>query len=754
MKEVQKPDHLSLNKIISQLRDGQFVIPDFQRDFEWKPWDITELMRSVFMDYYIGSLLLWKGKKTTFDALSCEVIYGFESTTDQNPWNFGNGKPDYIVLDGQQRLTALYYTFIAPDVPLPNRASRAVYFIHVDKFMNEEYDEAFQYDWLSKRFSRTLDNPEVQYEEHIFPLSIIGKEGWDLPDWVRGYEKFWSDKAKAAEQADDQEETLVANDHAKNAAAFGNHLKEITQDYQIVYIELDKDLEVEKVCDIFTQINSRGIRLDVFDLINALLKPKGLQLKHMWRDAITRLNFVDTGKMNVYILQVMSILTQSYCSPKYLYYLLPGEKKQVRNSDGTKEKKILVPDTQTFQKKWDHAVNAIEKAIKLLRHPQEFGVSSSKYLPYVSILPAFSAIQSLIKDLPVSLQLEAQRKFRHWYWASVFTNRYSGAVESTTSRDYTDMQIWFNDDDVSPPLLLDFETRFRNLDLKKEVRRGTSGYNGVFNLLVLNGSRDWVSGTIPLSGDLDDHHIIPASWGQKYIGGNRINTILNRTPLSAQTNRTIINDRLPNEYLPEMIKSNGREEVLVMLQPHFITPKALDILLREPFKPEDFEAFITERQKTIQNAIEDLLIKDRLDLSPKLRDLDKQLEQIELSLRQLIVEYLDDDLSKLPQHIRKKADGRIQGAAKKNPGFDLEKHQTFIGLLEYFDLRELQDTMVSKSLWTMFQPIFKNKETLIIKFNQMAELRNSIRHSRTVGDVVQKEGEAAIIWFKDTLGIQ
>ncbi|MCG2691183.1 DUF262 domain-containing protein, partial [Candidatus Parcubacteria bacterium] len=90
----------------------------------------------------------------------------------------------------------------------------------------------------------------------------------------------------------------------------------------IVYIELDKDLAVDKVCDIFTQINSRGIRLDVFDLINALLKPKGLQLKHMWRDASTRLNFVDTEKMNVYILQVMSILSQSYCSPKYLYYLV------------------------------------------------------------------------------------------------------------------------------------------------------------------------------------------------------------------------------------------------------------------------------------------------------------------------------------------------------------------------------------------------------------------------------------------------
>ena len=84
---------------------------------------------------------------------------------------------------------------------------------------------------------------------------------------------------------------------------FGEHLKGITQQYQIAYIELDQDLELDKVCDIFTQINSRGIRLDVFDLINALLKPKGLQLKHMWREAAPRLDFVETERMNVYILQ-------------------------------------------------------------------------------------------------------------------------------------------------------------------------------------------------------------------------------------------------------------------------------------------------------------------------------------------------------------------------------------------------------------------------------------------------------------------
>lgn len=748
MKDVQKPDHLSLNSLITRLKEGRYVIPDFQRDFEWRPWDIRDLMRSIFLDYYIGSLLLWKGKNENFNALSCEVIYGFDNTTGQKPWNYGKGKPEYIVLDGQQRLTALYYTFIAPDVHLPNRASRAVYFVHVNKFMNEQYDEAFQYEWLSKRFKRILDNPEVQYAEHFFPLSVIGKGGWDLFNWVQGYEKYWE---KEAEQANDSEIEKSAKQHALNAKTFGEHLKGITEEYQIAYIELDKDLAVDKVCDIFTQINSRGIRLDVFDLINALLKPKGLQLKHLWRDASSKLEFVETEKMNVYILQVMSVLRQVYCSPKYLYYLLPGQEKQVRDSDGTCRKEILIKDTKEFELKWNEAVNALEKAIKLIQHPQEYGVISSQYLPYVSILPVFAAIQSVVKDIPASQRLNGQRKFQHWYWASVFTNRYSGSVESTSARDYLDVKTWLENDNAEPLLLQEFRARFRNLELRKETKRGTSVYNGVFNLLVINGARDWITGNIPQSGDVDDHHIVPASWGKQNLKGGLIHTILNRSPLSADTNRNVINERLPNQYLPELIVRSGRKEVESMLSTHFISPKALEILLREEFGQDDFEEFITERQKTIQDAIEELLIKERLNLSPKLRDLDKSTEDIELSLRNVIIITLNRDISKIPQHIRQKADERIQRAAQRNPAFDSDKYQTFAGILEFFDLREIQDVMTSKSLWPVFQSKFLNKETLIQKFNQLAELRNGIRHSRSIDEIVSKEGEAAILWFKKLL---
>ena len=58
MEDAEKPDRISLNTLIGRLREGRFAVPDFQREFEWQPWDVRDLMRSIFLDYYIGNLLL------------------------------------------------------------------------------------------------------------------------------------------------------------------------------------------------------------------------------------------------------------------------------------------------------------------------------------------------------------------------------------------------------------------------------------------------------------------------------------------------------------------------------------------------------------------------------------------------------------------------------------------------------------------------------------------------------------------------
>jgi hypothetical protein len=71
--------------------------------------------------------------------------------------------------------------------------------------------------------------------------------------------------------------------------------------------------------------------------------------------------------------------------------------------------------------------------------------------------------------------------------------------------------------------------------------------------------------------------------------------------------------------------------------------------------------------------------------------------------------------------------------------------------MEFCDLRELHDAIKTKALWPEFQPRFVNKETLNIKFGQLADLRNAIRHSRSADEITRKEGEAAILWFTKVL---
>ena len=135
----------------------------------------------------------------------------------------------------------------------------------------------------------------------------------------------------------------------------------------------------------------------------------------------------------------------------------------------------------------------------------------------------------------------------------------------------------------------------------------------------------------------------------------------------------------------------------------------------------------------------------------RLEDLDAQVEAIELKLRGLISELLQDGSGYLPPHVLQKIRLRITAASKRNPKLDADFYETLAGKLEYADLRELQDSVTSNANWQLFQSVFANKDMLVRRFDQIAELRNGIRHSRTVDDVTRKEGEAALLWFRKVL---
>lgn len=737
MKEAQKSDHINLLTLIEHLGEGRFEIPDFQREFEWGPSDIQELMRSIFRDYYIGNLLLWKGGGQSFDALSCEPIAGHSGTRNRR---------EHIVLDGQQRLSAMYYAFLAPDMPAPKRKNRYLYFIRIDRFQEEAYDAAFIANW--NRFSKVLlEKNDEQYRRHLFPLAVLGQGGWALSDWFRGYDSFWKERLDAGDTA--------AAIHVENAQDFGDYMRDLIHKYQVSYIELQSDLDIAKICDIFAKINSTGKPLAIFDLLNALLKPKGLQLKRMWRKVESRLDFAQSDNMNVYVLQVMSILRQGYLSPRYLYFLLPGYERPIRDPDGTRRSEIQVADQSEFVHLWDAAVEALERSIDRLRHVQEFGVVHPKFLPYQAILPVFAALDEKTGEIPAPSRLSASRKFRHWYWTSVFTQRYSGATESTAAIDYRDVLGWFVNDDAEPSMISNFRENIGDLDLLSENRPQSAVYKGIINLLVLAGAKDWVSGNAPIHDDLDDHHIVPKTWGKEHDLGNEIDTILNRTLLSAGTNRNIIRDRLPSEYLPELVEQSSKDTVRSILFSHLISSEAFSILMRNPFTPDDYREFLSERQQTFRETIGHLMSVDHLEYEPNLTELDDSIRDIELALRACIADALAGDIRLLPSDPLIRAEQQIEQYLKTNPGTDQEQRsKTLMGKLEHFDLRGLQQVITNKSLWERFEPRFKTKELLNRHFDQLTGLRNPLAHSRPLGEVSRLEGEAAIAWFRSALKLE
>jgi hypothetical protein len=135
----------------------------------------------------------------------------------------------------------------------------------------------------------------------------------------------------------------------------------------------------------------------------------------------------------------------------------------------------------------------------------------------------------------------------------------------------------------------------------------------------------------------------------------------------------------------------------------------------------------------------------------KIKTLDARLETIELQLRLLIASTLGTDPKQLPSAINDFARRRIADEVKRNAAFDPVRYKSLPAMLEFCDLRELEMILVNKILWPRFTDRFGTQEALAIRFGQISALRNALRHSRFVNDIVRTEGEVGIMWFERVL---
>ena len=92
---------LDLMKDISR---GKIQLPDFQRGWVWDDNRIRGLIASITQNFPVGAaMFLEYGNENVL--FKYRTIEGAPTT---------NAKPEYLILDGQQRLTSIYSSLCSP----------------------------------------------------------------------------------------------------------------------------------------------------------------------------------------------------------------------------------------------------------------------------------------------------------------------------------------------------------------------------------------------------------------------------------------------------------------------------------------------------------------------------------------------------------------------------------------------------------------------------------------------------------------
>src|SRR4051794_22100242 len=89
--------NFTIADLLLMLEEQALVLPEFQRDFDWGDDAVRQLLATVIRRWPAGSLLLQQFPGDTF--------YGLRAF-DGGP-KLDTALVEYVVLDGQQRLTAL-----------------------------------------------------------------------------------------------------------------------------------------------------------------------------------------------------------------------------------------------------------------------------------------------------------------------------------------------------------------------------------------------------------------------------------------------------------------------------------------------------------------------------------------------------------------------------------------------------------------------------------------------------------------------
>lgn len=226
--------------LVRDVRIGKIGLPDLQRPFVWKDNKVRELYDSMLKGYPIGYIMLWESPADYDEKKS--------SIGEKNDKIYK--EPKELVIDGQQRLTALVASMYGVKIKDKNFAEREI------KISFNPLTREFEV-WTSA-FERT---PEwIPKVSDVF----LAKENNTISAFRRKYIRAVNEARdkKELEELTDEEQDRIEN----NINALLN-----LSEYSLPTLEISYDAREEDVADIFVRVNSGGQSLTENNFIQTLI---------------------------------------------------------------------------------------------------------------------------------------------------------------------------------------------------------------------------------------------------------------------------------------------------------------------------------------------------------------------------------------------------------------------------------------------------------------------------------------------------
>ena len=563
-----------LKNLLRYIEDGKMQLPDFQRGWVWDDKRIRSLIASITQGYPIGALMSMETSESLHFAPRL-----FEGSN-------GTHEAELLLLDGQQRMTSLFLALQSKRPVLTQDEKKkkleCLYYLDMQKCLDASVDRMDAVISVPKEkivksnFGRNivldLSSREKEYEAMMFPLNIVFDDQ-QTTIWQMGFIQHFS-----------------LNE--KQFSFYGTFYSQIIQslrEYKVPIIKLSKEIPKEAVCQVFENVNTGGVALTVFELLTATFASDGFRLRDDWEDrkkSLQKTDLILKGVDGKDFLAAVTLLAS------YRHHLQKGTAVSCKRSD------VLSLTLEEYQTNADDISEGLRKAAKFLHSQHIFDIRN---LPYQTQLVPLSAICACLgnrfEDYPV------RQKLARWYWCGVLGELYGSANETRYAQDIQNFEDWLNNGH-EPVTIRD--ASFAPVRLLSLQTRNSAAYKGLMALMMRAGCRDFISGA-PLQQmnyfdeSVDIHHIFPADYcRRKKLPEQQWNSIVNKAPLSARTNR-ILGGKAPSAYI------NSIEQ-----QQH-VTPDALNthlcshLINPDLLRSDDFSAFMTDRATVLLDKIEEAM---------------------------------------------------------------------------------------------------------------------------------------------------